>query len=47
MFNISETENHIIYKVLGLKIKTRKIRNNKIYIVDKKGRKHRVPFVWG
>lgn len=47
MFRIEESENHIIYKILGFKLKTRKIRNNKIYIVDKKNRKHRVPFVWG
>ena len=47
MFKIQETENHIIYKVLGLKLKKRKIKNNKIYIVDKNGKKHRVPFLFG
>ena len=47
LFKKEEKENHIVYHFLGLKLKSRKIRNNKIFIVDKKGKKHRVPFVFG
>lgn len=47
LFKVIEEENHIIYRIFGLKLKFRKIRNNKIFIVDKQGKKHRVPFIWG
>lgn len=51
MFSIQETQNHKIYKFLFLKIKLKKNRTkkqkNNIYIVDKKGNKKRVWFVFG
>lgn len=48
-YSIEETENHRIHKFFwgGVKLKLKKVSNNKIYVVDKKGNKRRVLFVRG
>lgn len=37
-----ENKTHVIYEVLGIKFKIRKISNNKIYVIDESGREKRV-----
>lgn len=47
LFDFQETDKYKIYKILGIKIKCRKISKNNLFVVSKSGKKRRVFFING